>query len=269
MKIKKRKDGRVMKSRTVNGKRVYGYGPTQKAALEDLERKVAGIKAGTYKPGKELTLDEYFERWKKGRELSVRASTLYSQECKYRKASAFPIDNVGHTLGSLRLSKIEAQNIRDLQTHLAEKHSTGYTNQVIGVIRHMLNDAAKERIINWNPCDALKSVKRTEEEARDTVHRALTVEETVKFFEAAKGSYYIHLYTLLINTGLRIGEAGGICFRHKRREDQRKADAYKVQGRQYRGRRGRKDEGRNKDGPAHEVRRRRDRGAEGHKLRVV
>ncbi len=210
MKMKKRKDGRVMKSRTVNGKRIYGYGRTQKEAQEDLDAKVERAKAGLYKPGKELTLDGYFEKWMKGRELSIRASTLYAQKCEYQNASAFPIDSAGQTLGSLRLSKIEAQNIRDLQAHLAEKHSTGYTNQVIGVIRHMLNDAVKERIIDWNPCDALKSVKRTEEEARDTIHRALTEEETVKFFEAAKDSYYIHLYTFLINTGLRIGEAGGL-----------------------------------------------------------
>lgn len=74
----------------------------------------------------------------------------------------------------------------------------------------MFNDAMKERYIDYNPCSPIRNLKRTDKQARDTIHRALTQEETKAFFEAASKSYYYDVYRMGINTGMRIGEVGAL-----------------------------------------------------------
>lgn len=66
------------------------------------------------------------------------------------------------------------------------------------------------KLIDYNPCKIVKPLKRTEECARDTHHRALTVEETKAFFAEAKDSYYFDVYRFAINTGMRCGEIGAL-----------------------------------------------------------
>ena len=48
--------------------------------------------------------------------------------------------------------------------------------------------------------------------ARDAMHHCLTENEITLFMNTAseQGSVYMNLYTFLLNTGLRIGEAGAI-----------------------------------------------------------
>ena len=55
----------------------------------------------------------------------------------------------------------------------------------------------------------LKDAKRP---PRETIHRALTLEETDAFFCAARehGYWYLPLFIFLLNTGCRFGEAGAL-----------------------------------------------------------
>ncbi|ETP70919.1 site-specific recombinase XerD, partial [Lachnospiraceae bacterium JC7] len=91
-------------------------------------------------------------------------------------------------------------------------YSTNYINQVMKLLNCIMKAAKVEGVIDRNPCEGVKNLKRTEQEARETIHRALTLEETEEFFRAAKdrNSWYLPLYEFLINTGCRIGEAGAL-----------------------------------------------------------
>ena len=75
-----------------------------------------------------------------------------------------------------------------------------------------MSDALKERRIEYNPCVLLKDLKRTEERARDTNHRALSREEQAAFFDCdrCKSSYYFNLFRFAISTGMRAGEIGAL-----------------------------------------------------------
>ncbi len=75
---------------------------------------------------------------------------------------------------------------------------------------HVFNAAVRDETIDRNPCKCIENVKRTEKPARETIHRALTQEETKTFFEAAKGSYYENMLRLMIQTGIRVGEMAAI-----------------------------------------------------------
>jgi integrase len=75
-----------------------------------------------------------------------------------------------------------------------------------------MNDALKERVIDYNPCILLKKLARTEERARDTHHRALSIAEQKAFFdcELCKQSYYYNVFRFAVSTGMRIGEIGAL-----------------------------------------------------------
>lgn len=197
---------------TIEGKRYSVYGQTVQECREKEAARRREIEEGRYKPGRELTLDQFHERWEAARFGTIAESTIRYQKYLYRIASEVAIDGNGTTLGSMKLSKIERQNIRDVQKTLAEKVSVGTVNLAIVMLHGILKAAVEERLILWNPGDGVKKIKPTEKPARETIHRALSEAETIAFFEAAEArhSWYINLYEFMLNTGCRVGEAGAL-----------------------------------------------------------
>lgn len=214
----KTKDGRKVVTFTYSGKRYFCYGRTAKEAEEKARLKRRELEEGKYKKGHEITLNEYHERWAAAREGVVREATIRKQSFEYKAAASIIIDKVGTRFGDLKIAEIEVQNIRDLQkglqTQIPVKYkrvrNTNGINGIMALIKHILNDAVNERIIDFNPAKVVKPLKRTEAEARDTYHRALTHEETRRFFEAAADSWYYDAFRFMIYSGCRCGEVGAL-----------------------------------------------------------
>lgn len=204
--------GRYRYRFAINNIRITVYGKTVAECRQKGADKLKEIEAGLYKSGGNLSIDEYFERWLDARRNSVTGSTLRSNKLRYKSMSNKPIDAAGTLFGSLKLSKIETQNVRDLQTALSKENGTRTVNDTINLLKSIFKTAIEERIITWNPAAAVKPLKRTEALARDGIHRALTKKETTAFLRAAeeRQSSYYNLYIFLLNTGLRIGEAGAL-----------------------------------------------------------
>lgn len=202
--------GLIQNRFTVNGKRISVYGKTPQECREKEAQRRHELETGLYRSGKDLTVAEYFERWYAGRVGTVKPNTLRLNMANFKRLKDIPIDRAGTTFGALKLAKIEPQNVRELQARLAEKYTTTGVNVSIKFVRSLFNAALAERLVTWNPAEGVKTLKRTEKEARDTTHRALSTEETKAFFECAAGEWYFNLFKLLINTGLRIGEAGAL-----------------------------------------------------------
>lgn len=207
---KKRADGRYAVQFNINGKRYTVYGKSIKECREKEAQKRQEIAAGLYQTGENITVSAYFDRWLENREGTVKPSTLRTNKNLFATIKKIKIDKAGSEFGSLKLRKIEIQNVRDLQSKMNESKSTRTVNDSIALLKSVFNTAVEERIINYNPAAPVKSLKRTEEAARDTIHRALTREETAAFFEAVNNSSYKNLYVFLLNTGCRIGEAGAL-----------------------------------------------------------
>ena len=196
---------------TVRGRRYSVYGKSVRECTEKVERRRREIEAGINRAGKALTLDEYFLRWESARTGSVRDSTLRTERYIYRIAADVEADGAPR-LGALSLDEISRQHLVLVQTGLRRAYSISTINRCMSVIKAILESALEERLILWNPSKGLRMLKDTKKPPRETIHRALTPEETQAFFYAAeqRGSWYLPLYRFLLNTGCRFGEAGAL-----------------------------------------------------------
>ena len=209
--ITRRENGSYMLRFTVSGKRYSVYGATVKEAKEKEIEKRQEIEEGSYKTGENINLDDYFERWIEAKEGTAKETTLRANRMMYRAISKAEIDKTGTRFGELKIKAIEVQNVRDLQKTIAETHSTRTTNDTISLLKSILQSAVTiDRIIEYNPAAPVKALRRTEPQARDNIHRALTREETRAFLNHAEDSWYYNLYVFLLATGCRIGEAGAL-----------------------------------------------------------
>lgn len=205
-----RADGRKTVTFTFDGKRYYCYGRTKAEAREAERRKRKELEAGRYLSGGEQTLDTYFQKWEANRAGKVRENTLGKQRYLYFTISKAELSRSGRRFGTLKLSEIRREQVQDLQRIISADHTTNSTNQIISLLHHILQDAFLSDIIPKNPVEGLGSLRRTEPEARDTIHRALTDEELTAFFRAAENSWYYWLFRFLLYSGVRIGEAGAL-----------------------------------------------------------
>ncbi len=196
---------------TMRGRRYSVYGKSVRECTEKAERRRREIEAGINRAGKALTLDEYFLRWESARTGSVRDSTLRTERYIYRIAADVEADGAPR-FGALSLDEISRQHLVLVQTGLRRAYSISTINRCMSVIKAILESALEERLILWNPSKGLRMLKDTKKPPRETIHRALTPEETQAFFYAAeqRGSWYLPLYRFLLNTGCRFGEAGAL-----------------------------------------------------------
>ena len=203
---------------TFEGKIYYISGRTQAELEANREKRLAELRSGCYKKSVDLTIDEYQKRRVANREGQVKESTIRNQNKWYKTISDMAIDKIGTRFGDLKLIEIERQNVIDLQIALKKarkkdgspKYSTNTINCYINLVKHILNDALDDEIIQKNVASRIKNLQRIEPEARNTKHRALTIEETERFLEAAADSWYLNLYKFMLCTGCRVGECGAI-----------------------------------------------------------
>lgn len=210
----RRPNGLLMCRFTIDGKRYTVYGATKEECREKELQKREEIKAGTYTRSKDLKVKEYFDRWYESRSGVVAPATMRTYKKLSGRMNRQTIDAAGHVFGDIKLKDMETEQIRQLQRALINDGlQTRTVNDSISLLKHALETAVNERIITWNPAKPVERLKRTEEPARNTIHRSLTREETKLFLEAAADSWYYQLYIFLLNTGLRIGEASALTIR--------------------------------------------------------
>lgn len=207
--MKKRKDGRYQKSFRINGRSYCVYGHSQTELAENERKKRAEIAAGLEKRN-EPTLQQFFDSWMDARRGHIKEHTIHTQTCQYNQMANIIISVTGKRLADMKLKDIQTDDIREVQQALLKNRKTQTVNDAIAVMSHLYNDAILERKCNYNPCKAVKPLKRTEEKARDTHHRALTKDETKAFMDASKGSHYYNVYRFALATGMRAGEIAAL-----------------------------------------------------------
>lgn len=198
---------------TIDGKRYSVTGQSVKDCREKEAEKREEIRRGSYRRGADLSMKEYLAQYLENREGSISGATMRVYGKLINRMNAQRIDKAGHTFGQLKLSALETQNIRDLQRALLRDGlQTRTVNDSLSLLKKALEAAVNERIIEWNPARGVDRLKRTEPQARDTIHRALDPAEIAVFMEQAEQlqSAYRNLYQFLLYTGLRIGEAGAL-----------------------------------------------------------
>ena len=198
----------------VGDKQYSVCGTTVSECRERELQKREEIKAGTYTKDKNLTVSEYMERWIERRRQKVKPSTIRTYKKLNNRMKKQKINKAGHIFGDIELQELETENVYQMQQSLLRDGlATRTANDTLSLLNHALETALNERVIEWNPVKAVERLNRTEEPARDTIHRALTREEVESFLNAARESWYFPLYVFLLHTGLRIGEAAALTVR--------------------------------------------------------
>lgn len=218
MGMKYRSDNRIEYRFTIDGTRYSVYGATKEECRDKELAKREEIKAGQIV--KIPTVAEYFDEWieyKRNNLIKpVKSSTLRGYQKLINRMNRQRVGRAQQRFGDFILSSLESNTIIQLQESLLKDGlSTRTTNDCISLLKRALNRATDfDKIIASNPVNSsVESVTRTEEQARDTIHRALNREEVDIFLQAARDSWYYPLYVFLLNTGLRIGEASALTVR--------------------------------------------------------
>lgn len=151
----------------------------------------------------DMTVDEWYnyciENFKEG---IVKENTTknYKQRYKY---------NIKKEIGSLKLQNVKLLHCQKILNNMFDsgRYSNG-TIELTQITLHALFKGAVENdYLQKNPAENLKLKRRDND---DEERRVLTREEQRIFKEYAKNTLYNNAYCLVLETGLRAGEIGGL-----------------------------------------------------------
>jgi integrase len=175
------------------------YGSTAKEARDKAAEVRARLRANLPAKDRKITLGEFTSEWiDSALEASDRKATtknLYSTMARTHivgsRIGARPLDK-------LRPSHIDAWKVELKDRGLAESSiRTAYT-----VLRAVLDTAVRDKAIAHNPAH---TVRRPKVNANEAAY--MTPEQVRSLLAAAEGSRYAPLLAILVNSGLRRGEA--------------------------------------------------------------
>lgn len=185
---------------------IYARSLGELRAKEDKLKK--DILEGIVCYNRDQTINDYFDVWKKIKS-GVRESTFMTYLRLYQRY-------IEPKFGSTKLKDLNYSNIVLFYKDLIENHGLGISsvtniNVVLGMILEL---AIKDGALKTNPCNgAMKELKR---KYADTVKEvpALTQAEQDVFEQFLKRPGVFHslypLITVMLYTGIRIGEVGGL-----------------------------------------------------------
>ena len=211
---KKRKDGYLKSSFTYHKKRYYVYGRTKQELFEKEKQKREELET-CFNLRDDPTLEVYYQRWLNRYKGTVSSATVAVNSNYFRTIKKVYMKDAKRSFGEMLIKDITIDDLFYVQTILHERGmTTATTNFCMNLLKRLLRSAEQERIIKYNPSVLLKSLKRTEERMRDTLHRALTKEEQKTLFDSLemKTNWYYNVFRLAILTGMRIGEIAALRF---------------------------------------------------------
>jgi integrase len=185
----------------LSGRRITKYAKTQKECRDWVKQILNKIEYGLTFDGTQLTLENFMESWLTDKDLSIRASTARNYR-RYSEQQILPI------LRKMRLQNILPAHIRQLYLRMQAEGKGARTIQLVHVTLHYaLKQAVKERLIGYNPMDAVERPKVETQE-----FHIFTEEQARTLLAATKGHLYEALFYLALTTGLRKGELLGLMW---------------------------------------------------------
>lgn len=192
-----RKDSRYMARFRVKGRKdpIVLYNSDFKALKEETEAIKTRLQSGVLTDFTTMLMDDWFEEWMYIFNINLKDSTLSNYENTYNRVKKY--------LGHIQVRKLKLSNIQYAITCM---YNEGYSYKTIlsakNLIYSMLQKAVQNGYIERNPCIGVVLPTNNTEEPQP-----LTAQELDRFFSAISNQRYKDLFTLLVNTGLRIGEA--------------------------------------------------------------
>lgn len=187
----------------INGKRKsYVATPNTERGAEACLRKALAKRDAGETIDKTLTLAVWADQWLETRRIAgVRPRSLETYRMCMDK-------HVIPTLGSLRLDKLTPQHLDTLYSKLMRtKLAPSTVVRVHRTIGSMLNVAKRRRLVGHVVTQLVEAPRVPRYEAR-----TLSVAETQQLLIAIKGHRHEAMWTFIIGTGCRYGEAAGLTW---------------------------------------------------------
>ncbi len=216
--------------KTGKPKRQSFTGKTRSEVTQKMTKALHELQTGSYIEPSTLTVSQWLEDWLKGRKPHIEESTYITYETMIRC-------HIKPELGEFKLRNLRTRDIQNLINSKMENGrfdgkgelSTRTVKYIYSTIQSALGQALKERLIPYNPADAVELPKQTKKEIE-----TLTQEEVSKFLSTAKedkadlirrarteetktiftyqSSLYYNLFYLELASGLRRGELLGLVW---------------------------------------------------------
>jgi len=198
--IRKRTDGRWEARISVNGRQRSVYGKTRDEVSRKLRSVQQAVDHGLPLHNERTTVAGFLQQWlETAVRVSVRPSTLKS----YTGHINF---HIVPAIGSVPLVKLQPQHVqRMINTLLESGLSPSTVLRVRATLRRSLNQAMKWGMVSRNVATLVTppKVERFRVEP-------LTAEEALAILQVVKPHRLEALYSLLLGSGLRLGEALGL-----------------------------------------------------------
>ncbi len=172
------------------------YADTFEECVRKRNAMMADVDKGTYVHTSRMTYAAWLNQWLDEFMKDLKDSTRE----EYRGV----IDR--HLIPGLGARQLSKMTMLDCQRFINGLDlAPGTVRNVYSVLRSSLETARKARILSFNPADDVSLPKAIEKEKP-----ILTDDKAALFLEAIKGAPAERMYILMLETGLRIGEARGL-----------------------------------------------------------
>ena len=189
------------------GNRHYIYGKTLPELREKEEAVIKDIVEGIDYSKLDLTVNSYFELWKKVK-TGVRETTFVSYVRYYKRY-------IEPEFGKMKLKNVTYSSVVMFLKNMAIKKGLHYGSirNIEVVLSMVLELAVKDEVLRNNPCrGVLRELHREFSYSKEV--RALTLDEQKRFeaFLAKPGRQhrYYPVFTVMLWTGMRVGEVLGL-----------------------------------------------------------
>lgn len=202
--------GKIYLGRDETGKEKFKYlsGKTE----PEVKKKIREYNQfGSRIESKKISLQEYLNNWLRTYKLGTIKASSYDAIERTAKNQIIPY------IGMIQLQEITAT---DIQTLLAELKEKGYSYSIVKKTHDCLNamfvHATIANDIIKNPMLLVKMLAKSEFEKKEIRYFseeecALIIEECSRQYKTGKPIYqYADAYILILNTGIRLGEAIGL-----------------------------------------------------------
>ena len=181
-------------------------GKTQKEVREKMQAAAVEVNTGTYRAPSNMTLGEWLDVWQEAYLGDIKPFTVASYKTQIK-------NHIKPALGAVKLDALAPHTIQKFYNDLGQprKGSKGLSAKTIknvhGVLHRALQQAVENQYIRSNPTDACKLPRAEKKELHP-----LDEQQIPLFLDAIKGHKFEALYTVTLFTGMREGEALGLCW---------------------------------------------------------
>lgn len=185
-------------------KPIYASSKNLKEVKKKREKILARYQLGLQADISKITLNDWFDEWMELYVVGkVKQSTIYNYIGGFNRCKDY--------IGNVTLDRLQTVQIQIMVNELFKKgYKRPTVKQSLAILSACLERAVIIRMLFFNPCKGVVLQNDSQFEPvdiEDDNSKRLTDEEIERFFSYAKKNRYYELYLILLNTGMRAGEA--------------------------------------------------------------